>query len=295
MEKSYKVAIITRTQDRPIFLCRAIKSVNNQTFKDYVHLIINDAGDKADVEGVIKNFSIDTQNRIKVIHNDISNGMEAASNRAINATSSELIAIHDDDDSWHPEFLKRSVEYLDQHDEAGLVVKTDKIIEKIVNGNIVEKKRSRWMEDIKAINLYRQCIDNQMTPITFIFRRAAYNKVGPYDESLPVTGDWDFGIRFLLRYDVGFLDPGFSLANYHHREYVEGSTANNSYGGNIEKHRYYSNKLMNKYLRTELGEGRLGVGYIMSKLRYEDSRLANIASKLLPYRVVKKLKSRIQS
>ena len=35
--------------------------------------------------------------------------MEAASNAGIKATNGELIVIHDDDDTWHPDFLKKCV------------------------------------------------------------------------------------------------------------------------------------------------------------------------------------------
>lgn len=146
------------------------------------------------------------------------------------------------------------------------------------------------MPDIKAINLYRQCIDNQMTPITFIYKRSVYEEIGYYDESLPVVGDWDFGIRFLQKYDVEYLDPGFALANYHHHK-PRANDMNNSYSSK-EKHRYYTNKLMNKYLRTEIAEGRFGAGYIMSKLKYDQTQLSGMATKILPKFAVSLLKKR---
>ena len=132
-----------------------------------------------------------------------------------------------------------------------------------------------------------------MTPITFVYRRTVLDEIGYYDESLPVTGDWDFGIRFLLKHDVELVDPGFALANYHHRKYKEGSQGNTSYGGN-DRHRYYSNLLMNKYLRQELSEGRIGVGYIMSKLRYEESLIARLTRSILPTKLANILKKRAQ-
>jgi glycosyltransferase involved in cell wall biosynthesis len=52
-----KVAVITRTKDRPLLLERAIKSVHNQTFKDYVHIIINDGGDSIALEKFLKTYA----------------------------------------------------------------------------------------------------------------------------------------------------------------------------------------------------------------------------------------------
>ena len=291
-----KVAVITRTKNRPALLKRALESVHSQTYKNFIHVVINDAGDTGAVNRLIEGQERLDSKRIKVIHNKESKGMEAASNKAIRSVESYYIAIHDDDDTWHPEFLERTVKSLEEADSRGVVVKTDKINEKYDedSGKIEFIKKSVWMPDLKVVNLYRQCIDNQMTPITFLYTRQAYEEIGGYDEGLPVLGDWDFGIRFLKKYDVGFLDPGFALAGYHHRDYKEGSASSNSFGQGAEKHRYYSNKLMNKYLREELAEGRLGAGYIMSKLKYEQSYLSKIASRVMPKFISNRLKSRIQ-
>lgn len=291
-----KVSVITRTKDRVLLLERAIKSVHNQTEKDFIHVIINDAGDPGPVESLLERYKDLIGNRVKLIHNKESRGMEAASNKAIKSVDSVYVAIHDDDDSWHPEFLERSIKALEGSDAAGVVVRTDKITEQIVGNKTVKiLKTERWMPDMKAVSLYRQCIDNQMTPITFLYRRSVYDEIGYYDEDLPVLGDWDFGIRLLQKYDVDFLDPGFALANYHHRKFMKDSSSNNSFGSGTDKHRYWSNRLMNKYLRQELADGRLGVGYIMSKLKYNQSNLATTVKRLLPGFVTNKLKKRIQN
>ncbi len=290
-----KVAIITRTKDRPLFLERAIKSVHAQTMKDFIHVIINDAGDPEPVDALVKKYEKQMEGRVKVIHNSESRGMEAASNKAIKSVESTYVAIHDDDDTWHPEFLQRTTEVLDRDQATGVVVRTDKIIEEVSpdGSAIIRLKHEAWMPDMKVINLYRQCIDNQMTPVTFIYRRSVFEAIGYYDEQLPVLGDWDFGIRVLQKYDIEFLDPGFALAFYHHRKFIAGSASNNSFGGGVEKHRYYSNKLMNKYLRQELNEGKLGVGYIMSKLKYNQSYTAGIVKKMLPSFITKRIKNRV--
>ena len=289
--KDPRVAVITRTQNRPVFLTRALSSVRNQTFRNLIHVVYNDAGDAEKVNDIIAKSS---KSNIKVIHNEQSKGMEAASNQAIRAIDSEYIAIHDDDDTWHPEMLQRAIGHLNETGALGVVVRTNKVVEEIqVGGMISTKKTTAWMPDMKAVNLYRQCIDNQMTPITFVYRRVAFDELNGYDESLPVCGDWDFGIRFLQKWDVEYLDPGFALANYHHRVFKRGAEGNTSYAGN-DKAAYYTNHLMNKYLRQELAEGRLGVGYIMSQLRFNESRLAQYVKKIMPSPLFRKIKKTVQ-
>jgi glycosyltransferase involved in cell wall biosynthesis len=270
--------------------------VHQQTFTDFIHIIINDAGEIEPVEKLLKKYSSIIAGRVRLINNPKSHGMEAATNKAISSVDSELIAIHDDDDTWHKDCLRLAVEKLENSESAGVVVRTDKVMERIINRgkNIEIIKHQPWMPDMKGVvNLYRQCIDNQMTPITFIYRRKALEKVGYYDESLPVLGDWDFGIRFIEKYDVDFIDPGYALAFYHHRPFTPNSDGNSNFGGGDEKHRYYSNKLMNKYLRRELAEGKLGVGYIMSSVRYEQSYHSKMLSKVAPRFISNAIKRRI--
>lgn len=292
-----KVAVITRTQNRPLFLDRAIQSVHAQTMTDFVQVVINDGGDPKPVDELLEKYKDLTKGRVKVIHNTEPHGMEAASNKAIKSVDSTYVAIHDDDDSWHPDFLKLTIKKMVVTNASGVVVRTDKVTEEVSDDEtaIHQLKTEPWMPELKAVNLYRQCIDNQMTPITFIYCRSALDEIGYYNESLPVLGDWDFGIRFLQKHDVEFLDPAFALAFYHHRKFVSGKVGNSNYGEGKELHRYYTNKIMNNYMRQELAEGRLGVGYIMSKLKYDQNSKAEIIKRLLPSFVVRKIKNRIQN
>lgn len=285
-----KVAIITRTKDRPVFLARAIRSVLNQKYQDFVHVIVNDGGDKHQTEMVIAEFDTKVTDKIKLFHREVSSGApDTIFTESIDRVDSEYFAIHDDDDTWHPDFLEKTIAHLDDNKHLGAVVtRTDKIVESINGGVIREIKRQQWMPDIKAINLYRQCIDNQFTPISTVIRRSAYESVGKFDESLPVVGDWEFGVRLLQKYDADFIDLGYALAGYHHRVSSDNSFA-------VHDHRYYTNLVMNRYLREELAIGRLGVGYIMSKLKYNQSNISTMVRRLLPGFVTNRLKKKIQN
>lgn len=283
-----KVAVITRTKDRPVFLRRAIRSVASQTYQDYVHVIINDGGNKKDIDNIIAELDDNSRQQVTVFHREkASNAPDKIFNESIDRVDSPYFAIHDDDDTWHKDFLQTTVPYLDEHGLIGaVVVRADKVIESVQGSAIVPKKRSHWMPDLKAVNLYRQCIDNQLTPIATLFRRTAYQTVGKFDSSLPVVGDWEFGVRLLQKYDVDFIDPGFALANYHHRTQADNSFATHN-------HRYYTNQIMNKYLRAELAEGRLGLGYIMNQLRYNQAFIASLFKRMLPRGLVGRIKKRV--
>lgn len=282
-----KVAVITRTKDRPVFLDRAFKSVHNQSFDNFVHVVINDGGDVEQIEKQVSSLPVTWKNKIKLFHRPIASGApDTIFNESIDRVESEYVAIHDSDDTWHPEFLSHTVKMLDEGCD-GVVVRTDKVIESVSGDNIKTIKTSHYMPEMSVVSLYKQCIDNQLTPISFIYKRSVYEEVGKYDESLPVVGDWEFGIRFLMKTDVEYLDPGFPLAFYHHRK----STGDNSFSKH--NHRLYVTKVANKYLRDEIKSGKLLIGYIMSDLKYRQDVRHGAFKRLIPKKILNRKKPRV--
>lgn len=260
-----KMAIITRTKNRQLLLERAIKSVLAQTDRDYVHVIVNDGGNKKDLEVLLGKYP--DSNRV-VIHNEASLGLTQALNQGIRAVDSRYISILDDDDSWADNRIESVHNFFEQHPAAkGVAVFMDRIIEKIENGKIVEVSRNRWHEGVDVVNLYKQCLDNYLSNGCFNYTRKVYDELGGYDEELGVAEDWDFGIRYLLKYDVDFLVTEHALMYYHHRPNQTGDSGNSVFAG-VDMHRYNLNILRNKYLRQDITNGTLGVGYIMNNLAY---------------------------
>lgn len=264
------VAVITRTQNRSFMLRRAIRSVANQTLKDYVHVIVNDAGDIKEVNKAVSELDTEARSRIEVIDNPVSHGMEAASNLGIKSSNSLYIAIHDDDDSWDKDFLKMSTERLQKNKMLGVVVHTEQVIESIQEDNTIKKISStRFNPEIREINFYDMFKRNYATPITFLYERSVFDKIGYYDEGLPVCGDWDFALRFIRHWDIDYLDSEKPLAFYHLRPDATGVNGNSVISG-FDKHRYYTNYLANKYLREDLDNGSLGMGYMFNLRRNQN-------------------------
>ena len=283
-----KISVVTRTKDRPLFLSRAITDVSKQTYKDYEHIIVNDGGDKSEIESIVDGFEEEIRGKIKLFHRDKASGApDTILSESVDYGDSEYVAIHDDDDTWHPEMLHRVVELLDSGSD-GVAVRTDNVYEKVKDGKIIKIKQDRFMPDLRSISLYDQCLDNQLTTVCFVYRRSAYEAAGKYDSSLPVVGDWEFGIRFLRSYDVDYLDPGFALAFYHRR--ADRTTSFAQYD-----HRTYLTKVLNKYLRADLESGSIGIGYIMNDLRYEQDMITKNIRKLLPASIVKLIRKKVRS
>jgi glycosyltransferase involved in cell wall biosynthesis len=290
------VAIITRTKNRELLLARAVESVLCQSYADWHHVIVNDGGDSASIDQLVVQFRDRYKGRLTVLHNERSLGMEAASNLGIAASRSKYIVIHDDDDTWLPGFLSRCVEEYQQcafPSVKGVVTHTTQIVEKIVGNQIVEERRQDLTPGLSAVSLPQITEINRFMPIAFLFERSVLDDVGLFDESLPVIGDWDFNIRFLMKYDVIVLRE--NLANYHIRPDSAGVYGNTTTLGG-DKHALYRALIVNKHMRTDIESGKLTPGLMFAMgdyfhhISHNLNRVGNLLDKLRNTRFINMLR-----
>lgn len=222
---SARVAVVVRTKDRPQFLGRALANIYQQTFTDYHVVVVNDAGDPEPVDAVLAQAPAGIQRRTTVLHRSTSTGMEAAANAGLLAADSEFCCIHDDDDLWEPEFLARTVGFLDAHPETEMVVVRIQIrFEEEVEGTFVETGRKDFWTHLPTITIQELVWVNRMVPIGVLYRRRLHEEVGLYNEALPVVGDWDFNLRVAARHPIGIVDE--RLALWCQRPSASGASAN---------------------------------------------------------------------
>ena len=85
--QSGKVAVITRTRDRPLLLQRAGRSVASQSYKNYLWVVVNDGGNAGEVKDVVAASGVPPEH-LRVLSHNSSRGMEAASNSGIQSCDS---------------------------------------------------------------------------------------------------------------------------------------------------------------------------------------------------------------
>lgn len=284
------VAIITRTKNRPFLLKRAIESVLHQSYPNWIHVIVNDGGDVAAVDELMMRYNDHYKGRVHVIHNSTSHGMGAASNAGIKSVDSDYVVIHDDDDSWSPDFLIQAISALRYWSSRipsvkGVVTHCNRVIEHI-EGQIVITDHvepfNHWMQP-GLVSLDWMLHQNLFPPIAFLYERCVIHELGGYREDLPILEDWEFNVRFLMRYDIA-VHP-VALAFYHHRPSASGALGNNLFADPI-LHEQYLKLLLNQWLREDLSFGKFGIGsyvnlrqhiaFMSWKLEELDRRVATI-------------------
>ena len=99
------------------YIAEAIQSVINQTFQTWELIIINDCSTDSTVAEIAK-FS---DPRIKVFHNEQNEGIVYTRNRALHYSQGKYIAVLDADDVFLPEKLTVQVDFMEKHDDYGMV------------------------------------------------------------------------------------------------------------------------------------------------------------------------------
>ncbi|MDO4612499.1 MAG: glycosyltransferase [Actinomycetaceae bacterium] len=222
------VDIILRTKDRPLFLSRALASIAAQTRQDYRVILVNDGGDAATVDGCLAKSSLDRA-RVTLVTNRSPLERSGSLACGIDAGEAPFIAVHDDDDTWDPTFLERTLAYADAHPTCTAVfVRTDIVYEELRGEGIVETSRVPAWPEITRISLARLAEENQGVPISVLYRREALATCGGIDPTLPVVEDWDLHVRLALAGEIGFIDSDHALAHWHQRPGLTGNEGNST-------------------------------------------------------------------
>jgi glycosyltransferase involved in cell wall biosynthesis len=260
-----KVLVVTRTRDRGVFLARAAASIGDQRFRNLHWVIVNDGGDPGPVDEFARRAA-GGRVEVSALHLGSARGMEAASNAGIASAPSEYVVIHDDDDTWEPGFLEATVGFLESPGGlryGGVVTRSTSVLEEFRGGGLRTVERAPFNPGLCSVGIADLARENVFTTNSFVFRRSAYQAVGPYDESLPVRGDWDFNLRFIRAFDIGVVPE--ALANYHRRVAGEGAGAN-TVTGHGSLHRECDTIIRNRLLRDDLEKGRVGLGFLVAVL-----------------------------
>lgn len=190
-----RVLVVMRTRWRIHMLPRAVRSVLSQTYPNWFLQIVNDGGPPHLVESEVLPYRRLLQGRLGILHLDRQHGMEAASNAGIAAAAGDFIAIHDDDDTWSPDFLARMVANLQASGHAAAASRSRIVWEHWDGGDHVPQRMVECGPERERITATDLAEHNHFPPIAFLFRRQVYDEVGPFHEGLPALGDWHFNRR----------------------------------------------------------------------------------------------------
>lgn len=188
------VSVVVSHFDRQEWLVEALDSVAAQTFQDFEVIVVNDAGPPADslVSSWARGRSIET----RTLQRDSNGGVAATRNSGVRAARGALIAHLDDDDLWDSRHLEGLVALLAARTDCGLAYGDARVVRVEPAAGPPcgwpEKDRRELAVPFDRDDLAR---DDFIVPGGMMYRLALYDEVGPFDENLFVSDDWDWLLR----------------------------------------------------------------------------------------------------
>jgi teichuronic acid biosynthesis glycosyltransferase TuaG len=181
------ISIITPAFNASEFLGETIASALAQTWRDFELLVIDD-GSTDDTMSIARTWEREDA-RVRVLTR-ARGGPAAARNTGIAHARGDFLALLDSDDVWLPSFL-----------DAQMSVFRDWQRCDVVTGNAYNRGGPRDGKPLKAVGLrrelsLRQILESESSVcIMSVFRRTVAERIGGFNESLPVNEDYDFWVR----------------------------------------------------------------------------------------------------
>ena len=128
-EKEPQISVIMSiyNQKNRAQLDEAVKSVLNQSFKDFEFIIYNDGSDDGVYEFLKEYACMD--DRIVLINNPVNHGLAYSLNSCIDVARGKYLARMDDDDVCALDRLRIQYEYLEEHPEIAYVGSNAKLVD----------------------------------------------------------------------------------------------------------------------------------------------------------------------
>jgi glycosyltransferase involved in cell wall biosynthesis len=183
--KTSRVSVIIPCYNSAPYVAEAIASVFAQTYRDFEVVVVNDGSqDTPDLELALAPW-MDSITYIKT-HNQ---GPAAARNTGIRASRSELIALLDSDDVWHPNYLSVQIRELDDHPSADIVYPRSLIFGGGEGSGTVSEASHGEVT-------FKSLVEERCVPAYSILgRRVALERAGLFDPDLIRCEDFDMWLR----------------------------------------------------------------------------------------------------
>jgi glycosyltransferase involved in cell wall biosynthesis len=196
-----RFSVLIPTFNRANLLGQAIESALAQTHSDREIVVIDD-GSTDNTKEVAESYG----QQVRYLRQE-NKGKPAAMNVGIEATSGDVIAVLDDDDFFPPWTLCRHAEALERNPAADFSYGRYVRFRRPTPPPLTELVDMEYVPTLDPRRLVVKLMENCFLPNpSWAVRRTAQSKVGPYNENLHFSQDFDMILRLARKNEGTFVD-----------------------------------------------------------------------------------------
>lgn len=208
MDDAHLVTVVIPTYRRASLILRAIRSAQNQTYKNIEIIVVDDASPD-NTEEIVQGIS-DT--RIKYIRHEQNRGLAAAGrNTGIRVACGQFIAFLDDDDEWLDTIIEKQLKVIETHDAV--------LSAALINGSHI-KQHNRSVVTLDDLRK-----GSNFDPSSLMAKTHVLKEIN-FDEQLREGEDWDIFIRIASKYSIGYIKEALLIYNDGEHERVTNEAKN---------------------------------------------------------------------
>ncbi len=210
MKKKYpKISIIIPSLNQGQFIERTICSILDQNYPN-LELIVIDGGSIDNTRQILKRYS-----KKLTWFSDRDDGQSDALNKGLKKTTGEIISYLNSDDMLLPGSLAKIAEYFNKHKEiywltgkCYIIDAKERNIHPLISGY-----KNFWLKFFRG-RISLEVLNYISQPATF-WRKYAFQTVGEFNKELNYTMDYDYWLRLIRKYKLGYIDEYLAAFRIH--------------------------------------------------------------------------------
>ena len=201
------VSVIIPTYNRWPMVGEAVDSVLKQSFRDF-ELIVIDDGSTDDTAKELQKYGSDVR-----LVSQLRSGAAAARNSGVAIAQGPYLTFLDSDDLWRPKKLEIQTRFMVQHPEVEICQTEEVWVRKGIRVNPKARHRK------PSGDIFRDSLDLCLvSPSAVMLTRELFEKVGRFDERLPVCEDYDLWLRIAVDHEVPLIPSALTVKRGGHAD-----------------------------------------------------------------------------
>ena len=197
------VSIVTPTYNSQQFIEETLRSVKQQTYGHWEHIIVDDGS--TDNTIIIVENAASKETRIKLIQSSKNQGAAEARNLATQHANGDYIAFLDSDDLWHPNKLEAQLDFMYQED---VLVSYTSYVHMDEKGTLLGKR----VKALSNLPYLKQHKNNYIGNLTGIYNAKILGKI--IAPNIRKRQDWAVWLEAIKRSEKPALGIQQDLAMY---------------------------------------------------------------------------------